>query len=77
MILLCALADALIIHYWTNQMLEILAAGQSAGAEFQTLHHKTDAAYTIAAILLFAAGIGWLFTLMASPARKVVETVPA
>jgi hypothetical protein len=74
LILVFALADAVIIHFWTNRMLEILAAGQSVGEEFQGLHHKTDAAYAVAALLLLAAGIGWLLTTFRTPARKADES---
>ena len=74
LILLGAFAVALIIRMLTNQMLDILAAGQSAGVEFGALHHKTDIAYETAAILLLIAGIMWILILLASPARRVVET---
>ena len=74
--LLLALADALMIRSWTMRLEAIRAAGQMGNEEFQMLHHRTTQAYTVAAGLLLAAGIGLIVTAPALP-RRVSETAPA
>lgn len=75
LLMLGALASAILIRGWTGRMDALRHAGQSAGAEFKSLHAKSSIGYTTSAGLLLIAGVG--FTLAASSRQTAPQTSPA
>lgn len=74
-LMLGALTGAVLNRGWTHQMENMRAAGESGGPEFKAMHAKTSIAYTSAAGLLLAAGIG--FSLTSPPPRTGKRRLPA
>jgi hypothetical protein len=77
LIMVLALAVAMVIRWWTVQMLQMIATKETSGPEFAAFHHKTSAAYSLAAALLLIGGIVLIISVWSPSRRRVEETVPA
>jgi hypothetical protein len=75
LLMLLALAAALLVRGWTFEMNRLSRSDVQQMRRFQTLHHRSEYAYSAATAALLLAGIGLALTSPASATRRP-ETEP-
>jgi hypothetical protein len=75
LLLVTALGISLLLRAWTIQMEQIRAEQGGDAPAFKAMHARTSISYTTMAILLSAAGIG--FIVCPSRAQTATEAAPA